>query len=272
MNLVIGTPNFRVGDLGDAGLPACRIEGLLAGLARSIHFYFVFLSCNIAGVKPFELVDQILSPGGTAMKLMRRGAEFLILADGGVLMSSRVHGSEEELATLACQRARTLNRPSVLIGGLGMGFTLRATLDLLSPDATVVVAELVPAVVEWNHGALGPLAGHPLKDKRVRVEIGDVGDSLRSGVGQFDAVLLDVDNGPAAFTASINAALYDDSGIADVRTALRREGVLAVWAAREDRNFEQRLRDGGFELQVRRVRSHLKKGGARHAVFVGRKL
>ncbi|MBZ5660694.1 MAG: hypothetical protein LAO08_09825 [Acidobacteriia bacterium] len=192
-----------------------------------------------------------------------------MLAGGAILMSSRMHGSEEALATFACQRARTLERPSVLIGGLGMGFTLRATLDLLSPNATVVVAELVPAVVEWNRGALGPLAGHPLNDGRVRVEAGDVGAVLHSSPGQFDAVLLDVDNGPDPLSASNNARLYDRRGIADARAALKKDGVLAVWAAQEDRKFEQRLRQGGFDVQVQRVRGRLKKGGPRHIIFLG---
>jgi spermidine synthase len=223
-------------------------------------------------VRPFELLGQTLAPDGTVMKLVRRGDEFLILADGAVLMTSRAHGSEEELATLACHRAGTRERPCVLIGGLGMGFTLRATLDLLSPEATVVVAEWVPAVVEWNQEALGPLAGNPLQDRRVRIEIADVGDVLRSSADRFDAVLLDVDNGPAAFTAPSNATLYNERGIAAVRTALRRDGMLAVWATHEDRKFEQRLRDGGFAAQARRVRGRLKKGGARHIVFVGRKI
>jgi spermidine synthase len=222
-------------------------------------------------VKPFELLGQTLSPDGTVMKLIRRGDEYLILADGAVLMSSRMHGSEEELATLACQRVRTLERASVLIGGLGMGFTLRATLDLLSADATVVVAELVPAVVEWNRGPLGPLAGHPLKDKRVRVETRDVAVALRSCLGQFDAVLLDVDNGPAAFTVSNNAGLYDERGIAAARAVLKMEGMLVVWAAQEDRKFEQRLRNGGFDVQVQRVRGRLKKGGPRRTLFLSRK-
>jgi len=222
-------------------------------------------------VKPFELLGQTLSPDGTVMKLMRRDDEYLILADGAALMSSRMHGSEEALATFACQWARKLEQPCVLIGGLGMGFTLRAALDLLPPDATVVVAELVPAVVEWNRGPLGPLAGHPLKDKRVRVEIGDVAVTLRSGSGQFDAVLLDVDNGPTAFTASNNSGLYDNRGIADARAALKMEGVLAVWAVQEDRKFEQRLRHCRFDVQVQRVRGRLKKGGPRHTIFLGRK-
>jgi spermidine synthase len=222
-------------------------------------------------VKPFELLGQTLSPDGTAMKLIRRGDEYIILADGAILMSSRLHGSEEALATLACQRVRTLEQPSVLIGGLGMGFTLRATLDLLPQDATVVVAELVPAVVEWNRGLLGPLAKHPLKDKRVRVETEDVVVTLRSRLGQFDAVLLDVDNGPAAFTASNNARLYDNRGIAAAHAALKTEGVLAVWAAQVDRKFEQRLRDGRFDVQVRRARGRLKEGGPRHTIFLSQK-
>lgn len=233
------------------------------------------MSCNIALVKPFELLAQTFSPDGTVLKLVRRGDEYLILADGAVLMSSRMHGSEEALAALACGGMRRLTQPSVLIGGLGMGFTLRAALDLLPPDATVVVAELVPAVVEWNRGPLGPLAGDPLKDKRVRVEIGDVAVTLRgaeaSGRGQFDAVLLDVDNGPAAFTASNNGGLYDERGIKAAHAALKMDGVLAVWAAREDRKFEQRLRDGGFGVEVRRVRGRLEKGGPRHTIFLCRK-
>jgi spermidine synthase len=222
-------------------------------------------------VKPFELLGQTLSPDGTVLKLIRRGDEYIILADGAILMSSRMHGSEEALATFACHRVRTLEQPSVLIGGLGMGFTLRATLDLLSRDATVVVAELVPAVVEWNRGPLGPLAGHPLKDKRVRVETGDIAVTLSSCLGQFDAVLLDVDNGPTALTASNNAWLYDNSGIAASRAALKVEGVLAVWAARDDQKFEQRLRHGRFDVQVKRVHGRLKKGGPRHTIFLSHK-
>ncbi len=157
----------------------------------------------------------------------------------------------------------------MLIGGLGMGFTLRATLDLLPPGATVVVAELVPAVVEWNRGPLAALAGDPLQDPRVRIEIGDVVATLQSSVRRFDAVLLDVDNGPAAFTATRNARLYDDNGLAAARSALTENGVLAVWSAWEDRRFEQRLRYAGFTVTVERVRARLKKGGPRHTIFLG---
>jgi len=205
------------------------------------------------------------------MKLIRRGDEYLILVNGAILMSNRMHGSEEALATFPFQRMRTLARPSVLIGGLGMGFTLRATLDLLPSDAAVVVAELVPAVVEWNRGPLGPVAKHPLKDKRVRVETGDVAVTLSSRLGQFDAVLLDVDNGPAALTDSNNAGLYDSRGIAAAHASLKKTGVLAIWAAKEDRKFKQRLRDGGFDVQVQRPRGRLIKGGPRHTIFLARK-
>jgi spermidine synthase len=221
-------------------------------------------------VKPWELLGQTRTPDGEDMSLTRRDREYVILAGGKSLMSSRMHGSEEALAALACRDARGRDAPRVLVGGLGMGFTLRATLDLLPPDAAVVVAELVPAVVEWNRGPLGPLAGHPLEDPRVRIEVGDVGATLRAGAQRFDAILLDVDNGPAAFTAAPNTGLYDNAGVASARAALKGGGALAVWSAWEDRRFEQRLRYAGFTVEVERVRARLKKGGPRHTIFVGR--
>jgi spermidine synthase len=222
-------------------------------------------------VKTLELVGQALSRDGTVLKLMRRSDEYIILANGKSLMSSRMHGSEEALATFACRRAMTLKQPSVLIGGLGMGFTLRATLDLLPPGAVVTVVEIAPAVVDWNRGPLTALAGDPLADKRVRVEIDDVALTLASHCGQFDAVLLDVDNGPTAFSGSNNAGLYDDRGIATAFAALKPAGVLAVWSAREDRKFEQRLRHGKFKVEVEQVRGRLKKGGPRHTIFLAHK-
>ena len=220
-------------------------------------------------MRPWELLGETRTPDGEDMRLTRQGSEYVILASGKPLMSSRMHGSEEALAALGCRDARMRETPCVLVGGLGMGFTLRATLDVLPPDATVVVAELVPAVVDWNHGPLGPLAGHPLKDPRVTIAISDVAATLRSSTRRFDAILLDVDNGPAAFTASHNTRLYDDDGLAAVRRSLKEDGVLAVWSAWEDRRFEQRLRHGGFVVQVERVRARLKKGGPRHTIFLG---
>jgi spermidine synthase len=218
-------------------------------------------------VKPWEVLGRTRTPDGTELALIRHPSEYLILANGQSLMSSRMHRSEDALAVLGCHRARTLTRPHVLVGGLGMGFTLRAALDILPPGARIVVAELVPAVLEWNHGPLGALAKHPLDDPRVRIQEGDVGATMRSSPGRFDAVLLDVDNGPAALTASSNAGLYDSEGVAVVRASLKPGGVLAVWSAKNDRRFEQRLRAGGFSVQTDRASSRLKKR-LRHTVLV----
>ena len=220
-------------------------------------------------MKPWELLGQTSTPDGTDLRLSKRDREFVIFADHKILMSSRMHGSEGALATLALETVRTVDAPAVLVGGLGMGFTLRATLDLLPPDATVVVAELVPAVVAWNRGALGPLAGHPLLDRRVAVDVGDVLATLRERPSRFHAILLDVDNGPDAFTTSGNAALYSDRGLTAARAALKPGGVLTVWSAWEDRKFEQRLRYNGFRVDVQRVRARLKQGGPRHTIFLG---
>lgn len=219
-------------------------------------------------MKPLERLGNAQSPDGTSVTLLRRDREYLILAEGRPLMSSRTHGSEQALANFGC-RGVPKAAPQVLIGGLGMGFTLRAALDLLPADATIVVAELIPAVVEWNHGPLGPLAGHPLRDARVRIDVRDVGDAIRARHSALDAILLDVDNGPAALTAAGNQSLYGDSGLAAARQALRPGGVLAVWSAREDRKFAQRLKHAGFEVTVERVRARLKQGGPLHTIFLG---
>ena len=152
-------------------------------------------------MKAWELLGETCTPDGRDVRLTRQDHEYVILVDGKTLMSSRRHGSEDALAMLGCRHLQSAEEPHVLVGGLGMGFTLRATLDLLPPAATVTVVELLPAVVEWNRGPLGSLAGHPLKDPRVRVELGDVGLTLRRRRSVYDVILLDVDNGPAAFTA-----------------------------------------------------------------------
>ena len=222
-------------------------------------------------MKPWELVGETRAPDGTLLALTRHDREYVILVNGRSLMSSRMHGSEEALATIGCRRARTGVRPSVLVGGLGMGFTLRAALDALPPEASVVVAELLPAVVVWNRDVLAPLAGHPLEDPRVEVVVGDVVDTVASSRNRFDAVLLDVDNGPDALTSSTNDGLYGDAGLAAIRGALTSGGVVGVWSARDDRKFEQRLRFGGFDVDVEHVRARLKKGGPRHTIFLGTK-
>ena len=221
-------------------------------------------------MKPWELLGEVLTPDGVRLTLTRHDREYVIMADGKSLMSSRMHGSEQALAALALRGLR-VRAPAVLVGGLGMGFTLRAALDLVGDEGTVVVAELIPEVVEWNRGALAPLAGEPLRDARVRIEIGDVADTLHASVDRFDAVLLDVDNGPDAFTAATNARLYTDQGLAIAREALKPGGVLAVWSAWEQRRFEQRLRHAGFAVSVERVRGRLEKGGPRHTIFLARR-
>lgn len=220
-------------------------------------------------MKRWELLGETSTADGTTLTLTRRDTEYVILAAGKSLMSSRMHGSEEAMVTFACARLRSAEAPCVLIGGLGMGFTLRAACDVLPAGATIVVAELLPAVVAWNRGPLGPLAGHPLRDRRVEVDERDVLVTLRTNPGRFDAVLLDVDNGPEAFSTSTNGALYGDTGLLAARKALKPGGTLAVWSAWEDRRFQQRLRYAGFAVTIERVRARLKQGGPRHVIFLG---
>ncbi len=218
-------------------------------------------------MQPWELLGRTATPAGDDMTLMRRSGEYVIFASGKPLMSSRMHGSEEALATLGCEHLAPGGAPAVLVGGLGMGFTLRATLGHVPAAATVVVAELVPGVVAWNEGPLGPLADHPLRDHRVRVETADVAAVLRASPRRFDAVLLDIDNGPDAFTTTGNAWLYGNAGVTALREALAPAGVATVWSAWEDRKFEQRLRWAGFAVDVVRVRARLTQGGPRHVIF-----
>jgi spermidine synthase len=225
-------------------------------------------SSGEGSLKPWEVIGRARMSDGTELTLSRHPDEFLIQADGASLMSSRMHGSEEALASLGCARARLLPRPRVLVGGLGMGFTLRAALDVLPAAALVVIAELVPEVVEWNRGPLGPLARHPLDDPRVRLEIEDVGAVLRAERTGFDAVLLDVDNGPAAFTAAGNERIYDAGGVAVLARAIRPNGILAVWCWREDARFEKRLRGAGFRVERERVRGRRTTGGSRHTILL----
>lgn len=217
-------------------------------------------------MRPWLTHAETTTPDGAVLSLHSRGEEWIIRAGGADLMSSRMHGSEEEMARLARPErpdARTL------VGGLGMGFTLRAALTNLPPGGVVTVCELVPAVVHWNRGPLGPLAGHPLDDPRVTVRIADVLALLRATpAATWDAVLLDVDNGPDAFTQAGNAALYAPEGLKRTRMALRPGGVAAWWSAYEAPEFPNRLARAGFRPVAHRVRAHGGKG-ARHVVYVG---
>ena len=211
-------------------------------------------------------------PGhGGELRLYRRGDEFSIKVVGrGELMNSRAHGSEDALAEQTC--ARLVNRisPQLLIGGLGMGFTLAAALRHLGDRAQVVVVELVPAVVAWNRGPLGEPAGYPLEDSRVSVREGDVARVLKLGQQAFDAILLDVDNGPEGLTRSQNDWLYGMDGLNAAYAALRPQGMLAVWSAGPDPDFVQRLHKVGFEVEELRVRAHGSKG-ARHIIWFARR-
>jgi len=187
---------------------------------------------------------------------------------GNQLINSRVRGSEEALATIACDRIRSHKKPRILIGGLGMGFTLRAALAALGDDARIAVAELVPAVLAWAQGPMAEVFGGSLTDPRVTARQTDVGDLIRYGSSAFDAILLDVDNGPEGLSRKANDALYDLEGLRAACAALRPGGVLAVWSARPDLKFSQRLRKAGFGVDEVKVRANGSRGGARHVIWI----
>ena len=217
---------------------------------------------------PWELLASASTPDGGELSLHRRGGEFSIRIDRRELMNSRQHGSEEAMAHLAAAALAAGPRPSALVGGLGMGFTLAATLAALPPGARIDVAELVPAVVAWNRGPLGPLAGAPLNDPRVRVCLGDVHRLLQDRPSRYDLVLLDVDNGPEGLTAASNQALYGRRGLVDIARSLRPRGVLSVWSRFDDPAFTARLRAAGFRPETHRVRARANGKGARHTIWV----
>jgi spermidine synthase len=222
-------------------------------------------------VIPRILLGTALIPGtDREMRLYQSGELFSIkIAGRGDLMNSRVHGSEKALADLACERLGHTKSPRLLIGGLGMGFTLAAALKAVGPAAEVVVAELVPEVVTWNRALIGGPAGHPLDDPRSTVYVGDVADVIRREIGGFDAILLDVDNGPEALVRRANDWLYGGAGLRAARAALRPRGALAVWSANQDRRFGKRLQEAGFAVSEHVVRPHRAGKGPRHHVWIG---
>jgi spermidine synthase len=218
---------------------------------------------------PWSVLDTAQVPGGGGeLRLKQRGAEFSIMLDHNELMNSRLSGSEEALATIACEKIRRRKTPQILIGGLGMGFTLRAALVALGPDARIVVAELVPAVVAWARGPMAEVFGASLTDPRVSIREADVGEVIRSDAAAFDAILLDVDNGPEGLTRKANDALYDLKGLGGARAALRSGGVLAVWSSGPNPKFTWRLRKAGFEVEEVRARANGSRGGARHVIWI----
>lgn len=224
------------------------------------------MSLTIAAVIPWKQLGRAALPDGELI-LAQRGDEFVLRLRGAELMNSRSHQSEELLATLGCANLGADAR--VLIGGLGMGFTTRAALGVLPADAKVTIAELVPEVVEWNRGLLGHLADHPLADPRVTVRIADVALVMRAQQTAWDAILLDVDNGPNAFTAPSNASLYGVRGLERAYMALRPEGVLGVWSVEDNPNFTGKLNRAGFATEKHRVPPR-PNSGARHVVWIAR--
>ena len=218
-------------------------------------------------------IDSTVVPASaTELTLWQCNDDFAIRLSGvpGDLMNSRRHHSEDALAEFACTRLSAIENAQILVGGLGMGFTLSSVLKTVSVSAEVIVAELVPAVVEWNRGLLGRCAGRPIEDGRTRVHLGDVSDLLKQRADKFDAILLDVDNGPEPMTHSDNEWLYSRAGLKRIYEKLRPEGIVAIWSVKADHAFTKRLKQTGFNVQLRTVRARPGKG-SRHTIFVAQK-
>jgi spermidine synthase len=221
---------------------------------------------------PWLQIDSAYVPGADVeLRLMKRGEEFSMKLGPNELMNSRLSGSEEALATLACKRIQAVKAPHLLIGGLGMGFTLRAALAVLGPKARITVAELVPAVIAWAEGPMADLFGDSLTDPRATVLSADVVEVIGSRPAAFDAILLDVDNGPEGLIRKANDALYDLKGLKAIRHALRPKGVLAVWSSGPNASFSKRLREAGFVVNEVAVRATTKRSGARHVIWFAAK-
>ncbi|MCI3135214.1 spermidine synthase [Phenylobacterium aquaticum] len=221
---------------------------------------------------PWVHLDTTTVPdGGGELKLMRRGEEYSIMAGAIELMNSRLSGSEEALATLVCDRLTDRPKAHVLVGGYGMGFTLRAALGRVGPAAKVTVGELVPAVVDWARGPMAHLSAGSLEDPRLAIVIGDVGALIRGGSGTYDAILLDVDNGPEGLSRKANNRLYDRDGLGAAKKALRPGGILAVWSSTPNDAFTERLSRAGFAVEEVRVRANGGKRGARHTIWLATK-
>ena len=221
---------------------------------------------------PWLQIDTARVPGADIeLRLMRRGEEFSMMLGQNELMNSRLSGSEEALATLTCKKIEAVKRPHLLIGGLGMGFTLRAALAVLGRDARITVAELVPAVIVWAHGPMAELFGDSLTDPRASICEADVVDVIKTSPSAFDAILLDVDNGPEALIRKANDALYDRNGLHAIRGALRPGGILAVWSSGPNIAFTKRLRAADFDVNEVGVRATTKRSGAHHVIWFATK-
>jgi spermidine synthase len=219
-------------------------------------------------MKPRELVASAIVPGGGGeLRLFRRGGDFMIVLGGNELMNSRMSGSEEALAVMTCARLRNNLAPHVLIGGYGMGFTLRAALGVLPAGASVTVSELVPEIIAWARGPMAELAAGCLDDPRVDVAEGDVAALIDQARDAYDAILLDVDNGPDGLTRGANDRLYSRFGLGSAKRALKPGGILAIWSAYNDPAFTRRLNESGFAVDQVEVRARSNGKGPRHTIW-----
>jgi spermidine synthase len=230
-----------------------------SGISFAFHYHEVIMKQRVR-------ITSTRTPDGSEMVLYQHDRDFSITINGQDLMHSRQHESELELARLGCAHLEGREAPNILVGGLGMGYTLRQALDLLSPRAQVVVSELLDVVVEWNREFLGELNSHPLRDERVEVTTGDVVELISSYRNRFDAILLDIDNGPDALTDSGNSTMYSREGIIACRRSLRENGCLSVWSAGTSEKFEQVLTSCGFKVRCFPVSAH--KGSKSRSRFV----
>jgi spermidine synthase len=217
-------------------------------------------------MKPRELIGTALAPGGGELRLFRRADDYVIVLGANELMNSRVSGSEEALAVMTCERLRATS-PHLLVGGYGMGFTLRAALSVLGRDARVTVAELVPEIIDWARGPMAALTAGGLDDPRVELIIGDVAALIGAAAGSYDAILLDVDNGPDGLTRAENDRLYSMAGLARAKAALKLGGILAIWSAAPDAAFARRLKHAGFNVEEISVRARSNGKGPRHVIW-----
>lgn len=216
-----------------------------------------------------HLATAAVPGNGGELKLMQRGHEFSIMSGSTELMNSRLSGSEEALATLSAERLAATRAPAVLIGGYGMGFTLRAALKAFGPEARITVGELVPEVLDWAKGPMATLSGDSLVDPRLTLAVGDVASLIRGG--SWDAILLDVDNGPEGLSRRANDRLYNRPGLATAREALRPGGLFCVWSSAPHDPFTRRLEESGFEVEEVRVRATGTRRGARHVIWIARR-
>ena len=220
---------------------------------------------------PRELIGVAEVPGGPPLRLFRRGGDFMIVLERNELMSTRMHGSEVALGTLACDRVAARPAVHLLIGGYGMGFTLRAVLGRLAADARVTVVELVPGIIDWARGPMAAVTDGCLDDPRVTLTMGDVAAAIRQATSAYDAILLDVDNGPDGLTRPENDGIYSNQGLASASKALRPGGVLAIWSASPDPAFARQLERAGFTVETVRVRARESGKGPVHVIWFAKK-